>query len=122
MTKRILAVILLASMLAVVKPAPAAAHVNAFFPILPIFGAVISIPGQILGSLAYGPLGYGPLAYGPPPYAPPGYVPAPVYAPGAVYGPRGFYGPRQVFVRPYRGYRSGAYYGPRVVARRFRRW
>jgi hypothetical protein len=111
MTKRILAVILLASMLALVKPAPAVAHPNVFFPILPFFGAVISIPRQILGSLAYGPPGYGPSAYGPPPCAP-----------RAVYGPRGFYGPRQVFARPYRGYRSGAYYRPRVVARRFRRW
>ena len=82
MTKRILAVMVLVSTLTLVQPAPAAAHWNCAYPILPFVGAVIALPGQILGSLVYGPAGYGPAAYGPAPYAPPVY-----YAPPPVYGP-----------------------------------
>ena len=121
MTKRILAVMVLVSTLTLVRPAPAAAHWNCAYPILPFVGAVIALPGQILGSLVYGPAGYGPAAYGPAPYAPPVYyAPPPVYGPAVVYGPRGFYGPR--FAPAYRGYPGRRYYGTRMAARGYRHY
>jgi hypothetical protein len=113
MIKRILVVALLASMLALVKPAPAAAHVGFSFVIgLPFFraGIDLGVPGPY-----YGPPGY-------PAYAPSAYGAAPVYFPAPVYGARPVYAPRRVFVPAYRGYATRTYYRPRVETRRFRRW
>lgn len=113
MTKRILVVALLASMLALVKPAPAAAHVGFSVSIgLPFFGAVVGVPGPL----------YGPPGYAVPVYAPPAYVPAPVFVPPPAYGPRVVYAPRRVFVSPYPRYGARGYYRPRVVRHRFRHW
>lgn len=123
MTKRILVVALLAPMLALVKPAPAAAHVGFLFALgLPFVGAVLGIPVPFYGPAVYGPSMYGPSMYAPPVYAPPAYVPARVYVPARPYGPRLGYPPGRAFVPAYRGHPARAYYRPPVDARRFRRW
>lgn len=118
MAKRILVVALLAPMLALVKPAPAAAHVDFLFGFgLPFVGAVLGIPVPF-----YGPAVYGPSMYAPPVYAPPVYGPARGYVPARPYGPRFGYPPGRGFVPAYRRHPARAYYRPPVEARRFRRW
>ena len=107
MAKRILVAALLLSMLALAKPAPAAAHVNLSFSIgLPFFRAFAGVPGPF----------YGPPLYAAPACAPRAYVSAPVY------GPRVVYAPRRVFVPAYPVYGAREHNRPRVGAHRFRRW
>jgi hypothetical protein len=121
MAKRILVMTLLAPLLALANPAPAAAHPVGFsFSIgLPFFSAVVGVPGPY-----YGP----PPVYGPPAYASYGYAyaPAPVYAPAPFYGPPGFYGARG-FGPAHPGFRgrfhgAGPFRGARFGGHRFRRW
>jgi hypothetical protein len=113
MAKRILIVALVAPLLALAKPAPAAAHVGFSVSIgLPFFGAAVGVPAPLYAPYVYTPYAYAPYGYGPPP----------VYAPVPVYGPRYFYGPRRVFVPAYGRYGNSAYYGQRFVGHRGRRW
>ena len=106
MAKRIFVVALLAPMLALVKPAPAAAHVGVSFSIgLPFFGLVVDAPPF-----------YGPPVYGPPVYARPAYVPVPVY------GPPAFYVQPRAFFRVPPGYRPHAFHRPPPFGHHFRRW
>lgn len=111
MAQRVLVVALLASLLAVAKPVPAAAGVSLSIS-LPFFRAVIGVPGPF----------YAPPAYPAPVYGPPAYVAAPVYVPAPVCGPPVIYGPRRAFVPAYRGYVARAYYRPRGIGHRLRRW
>jgi len=121
MIKRVLVIALLAPMLGLMKPSPAAAHVDFSFAIgVPFFGAVIGTPAPFYGPPVYPAPVYAPPIYvAPPVYAPPIYS-APYYAPAPFYGPR-YYGPRAVVVRGYRGYPARAYY-PRGGAYHFRRY
>lgn len=106
MTKRILVVTLLATMLALAKPAPAAAHVAFSVSVgLPFVGAVVGVPGSI----------YSVPAYPVPVYAPPVY-PAPVFVPAPVYRPHVVYVQRRVLVP------APVYYRTRVVGHHFRHW
>ena len=104
MVKRILVVVLLAPMLALLNPAPAAAHVGFSFSIgAPFFGMVVGTPPY-----------YAPPVYVPPVYAPayvpaPVYVPAPIYAPPVVYAPRVFVGHPRHAVRAF--YRPAKHHG-----------
>ncbi len=111
MAKRILMVALVAPMLALAHPAPAAAHVGFLVSIgLPFFGAVIGVPPPY----PY----YTPPVYAPYAYAPYGYGPAPAYVPAPVYGPRYFYGSGRVFVPAYGRYG----YRGRYVGHHYHRW
>ncbi len=108
MNKRILAVALFASFLALANAAPAAAHTNFSvaigIPGIPFFGAV-AVPGPYYAPPVYAPV-----------YAPaPLYVPAPVYGGPVFYGH--FYGPPRVYGHAYRPYHVRGYYG-----HGYRRW
>lgn len=108
MTKRLLAVALLAPLLALARPA--AAHTNTSFSFIfgvPGFAATVGVPGPV----------YAPQVYAPPVYvpAPPcGPVYAPAYVPGPVYGGAVYYGPRRAYgypaYRPYRMHYGHRYY------------
>lgn len=104
MIKRLLAVSLLALMFAFLKPGTASAQGVSVSIGLPFFSAVVGIPGPF---------------YGPPV---PAYVPAPMYVGPPVYGPPVVYRPRAAFVGVYPRYVARAYYRPRFVGHRFRRW
>jgi hypothetical protein len=110
MTTRILGVLMLAALLAMTRPSPAAAQASFSLAIgVPGFGAAVSVPG------AY---------YAPPPvYVPaPVYAPAPVYVVPPVYGGGVYYAPQWVHGPVYRPYHGWAHYGPRRVAHGYRRW
>ena len=121
MTRRLLVVALVAPLLALARPSPAAAQVGFGVSIgLPFFGAYVGVPAPYYAPPVYP-------AYPASVYCPPAYVPAPVYGAPVYYGGYGYggYGYGGFYGRPFYGrpFYGRAVYGPRrVVGARFGRF